>query len=90
MPRLPARFRVSVKDHRPGRILRLELIEQPWPSRFLLRVDGRRVQRLPEASVTQVCDRLRRWLTQLQSPRKTRARPGCGLRGAAAALHSGA
>jgi hypothetical protein len=64
MPRAKARYRISVKDNFTGHRLRVELVEQPWPGRFWLRVDGKRSERLPEASLSRVCDRLRRWLTR--------------------------
>ncbi len=66
MPRAKARYRISVKDNLTGHRLRLELVEQPWPGRFWLRVDGKLSPRLPGASLSQVCDRLRRWLARPQ------------------------
>lgn len=66
MPRAKACYRISVKDDFTGHRLRLDLVEQLWPGRFWLRVDGNRSQRLPESSLSRVCDRLRRWLTRPQ------------------------
>jgi len=65
MGRQTARFRISVKDNASGDHFKVELIQTSglWGERrFTLRVNGRKSHRLRVASLTQVCDRLRRWL----------------------------
>jgi hypothetical protein len=67
MPRVPARFRISIKDNEASRVLKVELIESRgvWgEKRFRLRVNNREPARLKEATLTEVFDRLRRWLVQ--------------------------
>jgi hypothetical protein len=62
-----ARFRISLKDQRSGKNLKVELIEvaRLFPSgSFRIRVNDRLATKTPEASLTIVCDRLRRWLCQ--------------------------
>ena len=67
MPRTKARFRVSRKDNKTGRALKVELIEARglWGERrYRLRVDGREPVKVKEATLTEVFDRLRRWLVR--------------------------
>lgn len=64
VPRLKARFRISINDHRTGRTLKIELIEQPWPGRFWIRQHGRRPSLLSEGSLSVVFARLRRWVVK--------------------------
>lgn len=67
MARQPARFRISIKDHQSAATLKVELIESPglWgEKRFRVRVNNREAQRIREATLTEVCDRLRRWLVK--------------------------
>lgn len=63
MPQSLARFRVSIKDHRSGDRLKLELIEALGISserRYRIRINGRNAAKLPEGTLTEVFDRLRR------------------------------
>jgi hypothetical protein len=67
MARQTARFRISVKDNASGSHFKVELIQTSglWGERrFILRVNGRQPRRLRVASLTQVCDQLRRWLAR--------------------------
>lgn len=79
MPRARARFRVSIRDKECGTHLKVELIPAPglWGERrFKLRVNGKEAERIKEATLTEVFDRLRRWLvTQCDKsqPSATRA-----------------
>ena len=65
MPRSSARFRVSIKDKKLGTHLKVELIDAPglWGERrFKLRMNGREPKTIKEATLTQIFERLRRWL----------------------------
>lgn len=65
MARPRARFRISIKDNERGRVLKVEVIacRGLWgENRFQLRVNGRRARRVKEAALTEVFDRLRRWM----------------------------
>ena len=67
MARVKARFRISLKDQRSGKNLKVEFIEVPrlFPGGgYRIRVNDRLATRTPEATLTVVCDRLRRWLRQ--------------------------
>ena len=67
MGRPTARFRISIKDHQASTSIKVELIESPglWgEKRFRLRVNGREPGRIKEATLTEVFDRLRRWLVK--------------------------
>lgn len=67
MPRSAARFRVSIKDNKAGRALKVELIESPglWGERrYRIRMDGREPANVKEATLTEIFDRLRRWLVR--------------------------
>ena len=68
MGRLKPRFRISIKDFGTGSVLRLELVEQPFsaPRHYWLRVNGRKAREVPEASLTTVFHRLRKWLVKQQ------------------------
>jgi hypothetical protein len=62
-----ARFRISLKDHRTLKGIKVELIENhgPWgEARFRLRVNGRAARRINEATLSEVFDQLRRWLVK--------------------------
>jgi hypothetical protein len=61
MPRLPADIRISLK-RRGGKTHRIELIRQPLRDRFWVRRDGKRSLKLPQATATQIADKIRRWL----------------------------
>lgn len=65
MGRPKARFRISIKDNERRRVLKVELIECPglWGERrFQLRVNGHMARRIKVAALTEVFDRLRRWM----------------------------
>ena len=61
MPRLPADIRISLKK-RGGPTHRIELIRQPVGKRCWIRRDGKDSTKLPEATASQIAERLRRWL----------------------------
>ena len=61
MPRLRADIRISVKiQGKPTR--KLELIRHPFGARYWVRLDGKASTRLPDATATEIADRLRRWI----------------------------
>ncbi len=65
MPRAAARFRLSIKDNKMRSGLKVELIEAPgiWGERrYQIRVNGQQAEKIKEATLTEVFDRLRRWL----------------------------
>ncbi len=71
MARPRARFRLSLKDQREGETLKIELIpapnETPFASnpaalRYRIRVNGRVSTKVKDATLTEVFNRLRRWL----------------------------
>ena len=71
MARAKARFRLSVKDRQTGQSLKIELIEAPHESpfppnaslrRYRVRVNGRAATKVPEATLTEVFNRLRTWV----------------------------
>jgi hypothetical protein len=67
MPRAAARFRLSLKDRKTGTALRVELIDAPglWGERrYRIRLNGREPSRVKEATLTEIFDRLRRWLVR--------------------------
>jgi hypothetical protein len=61
MPRLPADIRISLKK-RGGRTHRIELIRQPLGKRYWIRRDGKDSTKLPDATASQIAERIRRWL----------------------------
>jgi len=61
MPRLPAEIRISLKK-RGGPTHRIELIRQPIGKRYWIRGDGKDSTKLPEATASQIAERIRRWL----------------------------
>ena len=61
MPRLPAEIRISLKK-RGGPTHRIELIRQPVGKRYWIRRDGKDSAKLPEATASQIAERIRRWL----------------------------
>ncbi len=61
MPRLPADIRISLKT-RGGRTHRIELIRQPTGRRYWIRRDGKYSTKVPDATPTQIAERIRRWL----------------------------
>ena len=67
MPRSAARFRLSIKDKKTGTALKVELIDAPgmWGERrYRLRMNGREPTHVKEATLTEIFDRLRRWLVK--------------------------
>ena len=67
MARQSARFRISIKDNERATGIKVELIETRGlfgEKRFRLRVNGREPRRIKEAALTEVFDRLRRWLVK--------------------------
>ncbi len=67
MPRAIARFRLSIKDRKTKTGLKVELIDAPglWGERrYRLRVNGREPARIKEATLTEIFDRLRRWVVK--------------------------
>ena len=76
MPRTNARFRLSIKDNVLRRTLKVELIETHglWGERrYRLRVDGRSPANVKEATLTEIFERLRRWLVKKQARHLTNA-----------------
>ena len=61
MLRKPADLRISIK-RRGGRTYRIELIRQPFGQKFWVRRDGKLSQTLPEATASEIADRIRRWI----------------------------
>ena len=73
MPRAAARFRFSIKDKKTGTALKVELIEAagPWGERrYRIRLNGREPAHVKEATLTEIFERLRRWVVK---------RAGCEL-----------
>jgi hypothetical protein len=67
MGRSPARFRISIKDNKTGRVLKVELIDAQglWGERrFRLRQNDKEPEQVKEASLTEVFDRLRKWVVK--------------------------
>lgn len=67
MPRAAARFRVSLKDYKTRTTIKVELIEAPglWGERrYRLRLNGREPDRIKEGTLTEIFDRLRRWVVK--------------------------
>jgi hypothetical protein len=61
MSRLPAHIRISLKK-RGGPTHRIELIRQPVGRRYWIRRNGKESAKVPEATATQIAERIRRWL----------------------------
>ncbi len=61
MSRLPADIRISLKK-RGGPTHRIELIRQPVGRRYWIRRNGKESAKVPEATATQIAERIRRWL----------------------------
>jgi len=67
MPRADARFGLSIKDKRTGTALKVELIDAPglWGERrYRIRLNGREPQQVKEATLTEIFERLRRWVVR--------------------------
>jgi hypothetical protein len=60
---MPATLRISLKK-RGGKTHRIELIRNPFFQRFWVRVDGKNAKKLPEATATEIADRIRRWIVE--------------------------
>ena len=61
MSRLPADIRISLKKQ-GGPTYRIELVRQPVGRRYWVRRDGKHSKKVPEATATQIAERIRRWL----------------------------
>ena len=61
MSRLPADIRISLKK-RGGPRHRIELIRKPSDKRYWVRRDGKFSAKVPEATATEIAERIRRWL----------------------------
>ena len=61
MPRLPADIRISLKT-RGGPTHRIELVRQPAGRRYWVRREDKYSTKVPEATATQIAERIRRWL----------------------------
>lgn len=61
MPRLPADMRISLKK-RGGPTYRIELIRQGDGPRFWVRRDGVRSSIVPDATATEIAERIRQWI----------------------------
>jgi hypothetical protein len=61
VPRLPADIRISLKK-RGGPTYRIELVQQPVGRRYWVQRDGKYSTKVPEATATQIAERIRRWL----------------------------
>jgi hypothetical protein len=67
MPRADAQYRISIRDIAARKTLKVELIETRglWGERrYRLRVNGREPATIKEATLTEIFDRLRRWLVK--------------------------
>jgi hypothetical protein len=63
VPRKPADLRISIK-RRGGKTYRIELIRQDVGGRFWVRRDGKLSESLPEATASEIADRIRRWIVE--------------------------
>lgn len=64
MPTPRARFRISIKDHQTGEGLKVELVDAPglWGERrYAIRLNGKPAAKVPQATLSEVFSRLRRW-----------------------------
>ena len=62
MARKNARFRIPMKDNTSREALKIELIPGLARNRFCIRQNGRMAEQLPDANLTLILGRLRRWL----------------------------
>ena len=58
---LKADIRISVRVGQ-NKTRKIELIRQPYGEKYWIRIDKRRSKKLDEATVTEVTDKLRRWI----------------------------
>ena len=61
VPRLPADIRISLKK-RGGKTYGIKLIRQLAGRRYWVRRDGKHSSKVPEATASQIAERIRRWL----------------------------
>ncbi len=61
MSRLSADIRIGLKK-RGGQTYRIELVRQSTGRRYSVRRDGKYSTKVPEATATQIAERIRRWL----------------------------
>ena len=58
-----SRYSVTVKDHRTGERMKVELVDILWvPNRFEIRVNGKWAKKVPVASLSTVLALVRKWL----------------------------
>jgi len=60
-PQISADIRISLKK-RGGPTYRIELVRQPVGKRYWIRRNGRHSTKVPEATASQIAERIRRWL----------------------------
>ena len=61
VPRLPVNIRINLK-RRNGPTHRIGLVRQPAGRRYWVCRDGKYSTKVPEATATQIAERIRRWL----------------------------
>ena len=61
---LRSEIRISVRVGE-NKTRKIELIHQPYGDKFWVRVDKRRSKNLDEATVTEITDKLRRWIVRM-------------------------
>ena len=67
MPRSDARYRISIRDIKGNKTLKVELIDAPgyWGERrYKIRVDGKQPKNIKVATLSEVFNRLRSWLVK--------------------------
>ena len=69
MPRKPADLRISLK-RRGGKTYRIELIRQSLSRRFTVRRNGKISETMPEATASQIADRIRQWIVANEDVRQ--------------------
>ena len=57
--RLKADYRISIKSK--GKIHKIELIKQPLGKRYWVRYQGKKSDKMPEATLTQVINEIRKF-----------------------------
>ncbi|MFH1922020.1 MAG: hypothetical protein ABIP48_19315 [Planctomycetota bacterium] len=61
MPRIAAAIRISLRK-RGGPTYRIELVRQPVAERYWIRRNGKHSTKVPEATASQIAERIRRRL----------------------------
>ena len=61
---LKSDIRISVRVGE-NKTRKIELIRQPYGEKYWIRVDKRRSKKLDEATVTEITDKLRRWIVRM-------------------------